>query len=98
MYQHIVLFEIKKGTPKDNVDQMISELRGLGQYPEVADLTVGANFSQYNTCHTHGLVVRTKDRLALQEWESRPEVQKALKDYAVPICESIAVADLDSQG
>ncbi len=96
MFQHVVLFEVKKGTPKDNIDQMLSSLRELSKYPEVVELAVGQNYSPYNQCHTHGLVLQTKDRLSLQAWESRPEVQDALREYAVPICESICVADLDS--
>ena len=96
MFQHVVLFEVKKGTPQDNINEMLRGLRDLGKYPEVIDLTVGINYSPYNQCHTHGLVLRTKDRLELQNWESRPEVQDALRKYAVPICESICVADLES--
>lgn len=96
MYQHIVLFEVKKGTPQDEVARMLNSLQELAKYPEVVELTAGPNYSPYNQCHTHGLVVRLKDRLALQSWESRPEVQKALRDYCMPICDSVSVADLQS--
>jgi len=75
MFQHVVLFEVKKGTPQDNINEMLRGLRDLGKYPEVIDLTVGINYSPYNQCHTHGLVLRTKDRLELQNWESRPQIR-----------------------
>lgn len=96
MYQHVVLFEVKKGTPQEDVNRMIEGLRELAKHPEVVELTVGPNYFLYNQCHTHGLVLRIKDRLALQSWESWPEVQRALRDYCMPICDSVCVADLES--
>ncbi|HLB12445.1 MAG TPA: Dabb family protein [Dehalococcoidia bacterium] len=94
MYQHIVLFEVKKGTPQEDVNRMLEALRELGKYPEVSELVAGQNYSPYNECHTHGLIVRVKDRLALESWESRPQVQNTLRDYCIPVCESVCTADL----
>ncbi|MDP2727014.1 MAG: Dabb family protein [Dehalococcoidia bacterium] len=96
MFQHIVLFEVKKGTSQEDVNRMLEALRELAKFSEVAELAAGPNYSPYNQCHTHGLVVRVKDRLVLQSWESRPEVQNALRDYCMPICDSVCIADLGS--
>jgi hypothetical protein len=96
MIEHIVLFEIKKGTSQKEIDDMVTALRGLkDKVPGVLELSVGPNLSQYNQCHTHGLILRVKDRLALQGFDANAEVQEVVRRYCMPISESICVADLE---
>jgi hypothetical protein len=93
MIEHIVLMRWKEGTSREAINNAMVELRKLKSIiPEIVDLTCGENFSDRARGYTHGLVVRFKDRAALNTYIPHPEHQHAVQKFITPIREeSIAV-------
>ena len=68
------------------MDSAAAELRGLkGKIAGIADLSCGANFSDWAKGYTHGLVVRFTDRAALEAYGPHPEHQLVLQNFIIPI-------------
>ena len=86
MVEHIVLLRWKDDASPEAIDRVMAELRGLkDKIPGIVDLSCGANFSERGKEYTHALVVRLKDRAALEAYGPHPEHQRVLKEFLNPI-------------
>lgn len=86
MIEHIVLLKWKDEASREAIDNAVAGLRQLkGKIPDIVDLSCGANFSDRAKGYTHGLVVRFKDRTALESYISHPEHQRVVQKLINPI-------------
>jgi len=76
LVDHLVLFEVKDDAQVEDVEELLSRLRGLrSDIPNVVDLSVGENFSGRAKGYTHGLFVRFQTPDDLWEYLNHPEHQ-----------------------
>ena len=81
MVDHLVLFAVKNDASAEDVESLLSSLRGLrSSVPNVLDLSVGKDFSGRAKGYTHGLFARyqTPDdlRVYLDHPDHRAVVEK----------------------
>ena len=96
MVEHIVLFKLKPEASTARKEAMIAALRGLREKVDgIVDLTCGVNFSERNQGHEIGLVVRFRDRAALEAYLPHPAHRGAVEEFIHPIRESAIVVDYD---
>lgn len=96
MIEHIVLFRWTETASKEAVENVITELRGLkSKIPGIVDLSCGANFCDRAKGYTHGLVVRFKDRAALETYGPHPEHQRVVQNLIKPIAADILALDYE---
>jgi hypothetical protein len=73
MVDHLVFFAVKEDASQEEVDDLISSIRGLREdVPSTIDLSVGEDFSGRSGGYTHGLLARFADRAGLQEYMEHP--------------------------
>ena len=73
MVDHLVFFALKEDASQEEVDDLISSIRGLrDDVPSAIDLSVGEDFSGRSGGYTHGLLARFTDRAGLQEYMEHP--------------------------
>jgi hypothetical protein len=73
MVDHLVLFAVKGEASAEEVDDLVSSIRGLkDEIPGVVDLTVGEDFSGRSGEYTHALFARFEDAARLQEYMGHP--------------------------
>ncbi len=96
MIEHIVLFQWAKEASPVAIETVMTELRKLkGKIPGVVDLSCGANFSDRSKGYTHGLVVRFKDRAALEAYGPHPEHQRVVQNFINPIRADVLALDYE---
>ena len=96
MIEHIVLFRWTEGTSQEAMDDAMAELRKLkGKIPGIVDLSCGANFSDRAKGYAHGLVVRFKDRSALDAYGPHPEHQRVVTNFITPIRAEVLAFDYE---
>lgn len=96
MIEHIVLFRWAEGANQEAIDSVGTELRKLkDKIPGIVDLSYGANFSDRSKGYTHGLVVRFKDRSALENYGPHPEHQRVVKNFIGPIRGDVLALDYE---
>jgi stress responsive alpha/beta barrel protein len=96
MVEHVVLFKLKAGTTNAQKEAAIQALRGLrNQIDGIVDLTCGENFSERSQGFQIGLVVRFRDRAALDAYLPHPAHRGAVEQYVQPIREDVIVADYE---
>lgn len=73
MVDHLVFFAVKEEASQEEVDDLITSIRGLrDDVPSTIDLSVGEDFSGRSGGYTHGLLARFTDRAGLQEYMEHP--------------------------
>jgi len=96
MIEHIVLFRWNNATSEEAIESVLAELRGLkNKIPGIVDLSCGANFCDRAKGYTHGLVVRFKDRAALETYGPHPEHQRVVQNLIKPIAADILALDYE---
>ena len=96
MIEHIVLFKVKAGTSPEAVAAMMNGLKALqSTVPGVVGLSVGANFSDRSKGFTHGLVVRFRDKAALDGYIPHPAHREVVEKLIRPITEDVLVVDFE---
>jgi len=96
MIEHIVLFRWTENASQGAKERVMTELRGLAsKIPGIVDLSCGANFSDRAEGYTHGLVVRFKDRAALETYGPHPEHQRVVQNFITPIRSDILAMDYE---
>lgn len=96
MIEHIVLFKVKAGTPPEAVAAMVNGLKALQSVvPGIASLSVGANFSDRSKGFTHGLVVRFRDKAALDGYIPHPAHREVVEKLIRPITEDVLAVDYE---
>ena len=96
MIEHIGLFRWNNATSEEAIESVLAELRGLkNKIPGIVDLSCGANFCDRAKGYTHGLVVRFKDRAALETYGPHPEHQRVVQNLIKPIAADILALDYE---
>ena len=96
MVEHIVLFRWNDDASAEAIRRAVEELQDLkGKIPGIIDLTCGINFSDRARGFTHGLVVRLKDRAALDAYGPHSEHQRVVHDFIAPIRADILAMDYE---
>ncbi len=96
MIEHIVLFQWTKEARPEAIESVVTELRKLKiKIPGIVDLSCGANFSDRSKGYTHGLVVRFKDRAALDAYGPHPEHQRVVQNFINPIRADVLALDYE---
>ena len=96
MIEHVVLFKVKAATPAASVKAMVDGLAGLkARVPGIVNLSVGANFSDRSKGFTHGLVVRFRDKAALDAYLPHPAHQDVVQNHIRPIIEDVVAIDYE---
>jgi hypothetical protein len=96
MIEHIVLIRWKEEASQEAKDNAMTELRNLkGKIPGIVEVTSGINFSERAKGYTHGLVLRFKDRAAVEAYLPHPEHQHVVQKFLNPIREDTLVFDYE---
>jgi len=96
MIEHMVVFKFNSETTPGAVDSLRQALMGLKeQFEGIVDLTFGENFSERGKGFTHGLVVRFKDKAALDEYLPHDAHQAVVRDRVLPILDELVVVDYE---
>ena len=96
MIEHLVLLKFKPGTDRAAIERLHAGLAGLRTLvPGVVDLTVGANFSTRNQGYDTGLVVRFRDRAALDVYIKHPAHVEVVEASVKPILASLIAVDYE---
>jgi hypothetical protein len=96
MVEHLVIFKLKPETTEEQKEAAIQALRGLrGQIDGIVELTCGRNFSQRSQGFEIGLLVRFRDRAALEAYLPHPAHRGAVEQFLHPIREDVIVVDYE---
>jgi hypothetical protein len=96
MIEHVVLFKLRPGTSTAERQAAIEALKALrNQIEGIVDLTCGENFSERSQGYGIGLVVRFRDRTALDTYIPHPAHRGAVEKYIHPIREEVIVVDYE---
>lgn len=94
--EHIVLFKLKQDAGEAQKQRMHAELKALQQKIDgIEFLTVGENFSSRNQGFQVGLVVRFRNRAALEAYLPHPAHRDCVDQYIRPIMEDVIVVDYE---
>jgi hypothetical protein len=73
MVDHLVFFAVREEASKEEVDDLLSSIRGLrDDVPSTIDLSVGEDFSGRSGEYTHALFARFTDSAGLREYMQHP--------------------------
>jgi hypothetical protein len=73
MVDHLVFFAVREGASGEEVDDLISSIRGLREeVPGTVDLSVGEDFSGRSGGYTHALFARFEDVSGLEGYMKHP--------------------------
>ena len=93
---HVVLFKWKSDAHPDAIAAAVQGLRGLREKIDgILELSCGGNFSVRSQGFHTGLVVRLRDRAALDAYGPHPAHQDVVNGLVAPIREDIIVVDYD---
>lgn len=93
---HIVLFRWKPGTTDAQRDAALTALRELANaIPGIVDLTCGANFTDRAKGYDTGLVVRFRNRQALEAYLPHPAHRRVVDEVINPIREDSLALDYE---
>ncbi len=96
MVEHIVLFQWKDTATPKQIEAVMTGLKGLkDKIPGIVDLSCGKNFTDRSRGFEYGLVVRFRDREALDAYQPHPEHQKVVQNFIQPILAGILAVDYD---
>jgi hypothetical protein len=96
MIEHVVLFKTTGTATEEQKQRAVTELRGLKEkIPGIVDLSVGRNFSNRSQGFEIGLVVRFRDREALEAYLPHPAHRGCVDAYINPIREDVIVVDYE---
>ena len=96
MVEHVVLFKLNPETSTDERQAAIRALKALrGQIEGIVDLTCGENFSERSQGFEIGLVVRFRDRAALDAYLPHPAHRGAVEQFIHPVRTDVIVVDYE---
>ena len=97
MVEHVVLFKLKAEATGEAKRAAIEALKGLRDRIEgIVDLSCGMNFSERSQGYEIGLVVRFRDRAALDAYIPHPAHRGAVEKYLLPIREEVIAPMISS--
>ncbi len=95
MIEHMVWFRFRAEVPASHREELVERLLALRDLvPNILELWVGDDFSGRSQGHQLGLLVRVRDRAALDAYQVHPEhvaVAKLLRES----CDSIMALDFE---
>jgi hypothetical protein len=95
--EHLVLIKYKADTTMQQKYQLLDGLRSLkGKIDGIVELTVGENFSERAQGFQIGVLVRFRDRDALEAYGPHPAHQEVVQRDLLPIREDIIVVDFEA--
>lgn len=93
---HIVLFKVSAEATRAQAERMLKEVLALKNViPGIMSASAGINFSERSKGYTHGLVMRFRDRAALDAYLPHPAHQAVIKEFIQPITTDRLVVDFD---
>jgi hypothetical protein len=96
MVEHVVLFKLKPETTEEQKSAAIEALKSLKeQIGGIVGLTCGRNFSERSQGYEIGLVVRFRDRAALEAYLPHSAHRGAVEQYIHPIRQDVIVVDYE---
>ncbi|NEO28747.1 MAG: Dabb family protein [Kamptonema sp. SIO4C4] len=96
MIEHIVLFKWKTEATHNQITSVLTHLRGMpDKIPDIMDISCGENFTNRAQGFTHGLVVRFRDRKALDSYQKHPIHQEIVEEQIKPILADILALDYE---
>lgn len=96
MVEHLVFFKFKDGVSEAEMEAAAAGLRALkDKVPGVIHITAGMNFTQRSQGHQLGLVVRLKDKAALETYSKHPEHVKVVESMIRPKVDNIMAIDYE---
>ena len=73
MVDHLVFFAVREDASGEEVDDLISSIRGLREeVPGTVELSVGEDFSGRSGGYTHALFARFEDTSVLERYMKHP--------------------------
>jgi hypothetical protein len=91
MIIHIALFKWRKNISRKDILQIMDDVLSMkGKIKEIIDLSCGRNFSKWSKGYTHAVVVKVKDKKALDKYRKHP--------IHIPIAKRIEELEQDSIG
>jgi len=96
MIEHIVLFKWKASATPEEISSVMEGLKGLqDKIPDIVSLSCGENFSDRAQGFQHGLVVRFRDREALDAYQPHPAHTEVVQNHIQPILAGILSMDYE---
>jgi hypothetical protein len=93
---HVVLFRWKPGVTAEQRQAVLTALRSLpAAIPGIIELTCGDNFTDRARGYETGLVVRFRDRKALEEYLPHPAHRRVVDEVINPIREESLALDYE---
>ena len=95
MLTHIVCFKYKADTSGASRADHRARLAGLKGIDGIVDLTVGADVVRSPRSYDTGLIVRFRDRAALEAYQKNP-THVPVAQHGVSLCDSIVAVDFEN--
>ncbi len=74
MVTHIALFRWKENITHNEISRIMTDIKKLkNKIKDVIDINCGTNFSKWNEGYTHAVVVKVKNRKALDNYRNHPK-------------------------
>lgn len=76
MVTHIALFQWRQDISPKEIQKIMDDIKNLKpEIPEIINISCGENFSRWNEGYTHAVVVKVKNRTALDAYRMHPTHQ-----------------------
>ncbi len=73
MFTHIAIFKWKQGTNKTDINAALAEVEALqNKIPDIIEIRTGENQSRFSEGYTHVVLVRGKDKEAIETYRKHP--------------------------
>lgn len=96
MVEHLVMFKFKPEAGDDAIERAAAALRALkDKVPGVIHITAGKNFTARGQGHQLGLVVRLKDKAALEVYAAHPEHRAVADKLIIPLLDNLIAVDYE---
>ena len=94
--EHILLLRWKEDASQEAIDNAMVEARTLkDKIPGIVDMSCGLNFSERSKGYTHGVVMRFRNRAALDAYYPHPEHQRVVQKFINPIRADAVIVDYE---
>lgn len=94
MLTHIVCFKYKAETSEATRRDHVAKLRALAALGGIVDLKAGADVVRSPRSYDTGLIVRFKDRAALDAYQKDPQ-HVPVAQHGASLCEHIVAVDFE---
>ena len=93
---HIICVKLKKSVTQAELDNLKKSTLALKEkIPVILSITAGKNITKRSRGFNFAIVVKLKDRSALDAYLNHPSHQKLLREVAKPLVEEIIALDFE---